>query len=422
MSIKVGLADIEQSNRFLRAFWADLRANFPNYGWLYQPYKDGRRRKIFLGNLDLGLSDGSLATSISYKQRGSIQEIFFEFSNGRAVSNNSELGNKLVKCVNSALAKLHHPECIFIQGYIKNLHLPLCNYSDPRFKIQQISQLHSALTIQVQAYDKVDAKAQFLVKAYQFMDILAIETNTPFWLASNKEPLEKNSAIASEVFVSDNDWLADIPVLEGFMVISRAGKQLLSLIAEDKADKEEMITFLRACQHFHTARKYDAQISDRVFIEELQAISETELSIAIKERDSRLSSACQMGSTHNEIATVLYMSALEVAANIGIAPVKTCEKCDQPVYSIRKRVVDMASRYLPTHIVKEFITDNYDKRSKYLHTGILLTDQTYRGKAIPQLDKSNPSGCKVINQVPLLNVREFTGYCLRKILQSLYCK
>jgi hypothetical protein len=126
-----------------------------------------------------------------------------------------------------------------------------------------------------------------------------------------------------------------------------------------------------------------------------------------------------MGSAHDEITTVMYISALEVVANIGIIPIQSCEKCSQPMYRIRQRVADMSGQYLPEQVVK-FIKEHYDNRSKYLHTGIMLTDQTYMGKSSPQLDTSSSSGCKVPHQVSIMNVREFTSYCLRKVWQALH--
>ncbi len=128
--------------------------------------------------------------------------------------------------------------------------------------------------------------------------------------------------------------------------------------------------------------------------------------------------AAKMGSTHMEIASVLYISALEVASSIDIEEPKNCSQCGQKLYSIGRRVVDMLEKYLNVHLGKEF-KGYYGKRSKYLHSGELLFNYSYIGTTIPQLDPSDPTGCKVHSGIPLLNLREYTSFCLRKVLQSL---
>lgn len=73
------------------------------------------------------------------------------------------------------------PDSFFIQGLIETTHLPLCNYACELFAISRISQLQSNLTIRVMAYDEIDARVEFLRKAAHFLNVLAVETNAPFW-------------------------------------------------------------------------------------------------------------------------------------------------------------------------------------------------------------------------------------------------
>ena len=419
MDVQIGLTGVERANRFLRALWAEIRSNFSNYGWLYQPCKNGQAKRIFFGCLDLGISEGTLEISLLYKERGSIQTISFNLSSGQAIDHQSDLGQKLSQSTSNALKRADQPEKFLMRGSIENLHFPLSNYSDDNFKIEHLSKLDSALYIQVLAYDQDDAKSQFIHKLNHCLDVLAVETNVPFWISHNIKKQTAEDKRLQDFFVSDNDWIDDFPVLDSHLVISKEGKRLLALIAAGE-ETEEIQTFLAACRHFHTARKFDAQIHNKLSFGETQKIEKNQFSVSFRERDSRLADAYEMGSAHDEITTVMYMSALEVAANIGIAPIQSCEKCSQPMYRIRQRVADMASKYLPEKVVKNFIKDHYDNRSKYLHTGIMLTDQTYMGKSSPQLDTSSPSGCKVPHQVPVMNVREFTSYCLRKVWQALH--
>ena len=130
---------------------------------------------------------------------------------------------------------------------------------------------------------------------------------------------------------------------------------------------ESQKVFLRGCQHFHTARKYDAQIYDRLKYHSTEEIESDLYQINFEERDEKLSIAAKMGSTHMEIATVLYLSALEVASSINITNPKNCSECGQPIYNIGRRVVDIVEKYLNVALGKEF-KEYYKKRSKYLHS------------------------------------------------------
>jgi len=312
MDVQIGLTGVERANRFLRALWAEIRSSFSNYGWLYQPYKDGQAKRIFLGCLDLGISEGTLEISLLYKERGSIQTISFNLSSGQAIDHQSDLGQRLFQSTINALKRADQPEKFLMRGDIENLHFPLSNYSDNSFKIEHLSKLNSALSIWILAYDQDDAKSQFLYKLNHFLDVLAVETNVPFWISHNleKQTAEDND-LQEDLFVSDSDWIDDFPVLNDCLVISEEGKKLLALIAAGE-ETEEIQTFLAACRHFHTARKFDAQIHDKLSFGEAQKIEENQFSASLKERDSRLDTAYEMGSAHDEITTVMYMSALEV--------------------------------------------------------------------------------------------------------------
>jgi hypothetical protein len=221
-------------------------------------YKDGPAKRIFLGCLDLGIFKGTLEISLLYKERGSIQTISFNLSSGQAIDHQSDLGQKLSQSTSNALKRADQLEKFLIRGGIENLHLPLSNYSHDNFKIEYLSKLNSALSIQVLAYDQDDAKSQFLYKLNHFLDVLAVETNVPFWISHNTEKQTvEDKKLQEDIFVSDNNWIDDFPVLDNRLVISREGKKLLTLIAAGE-ETEEIQTFLAACRHFHTARKLDA--------------------------------------------------------------------------------------------------------------------------------------------------------------------
>ena len=117
-----------------------------------------------------------------------------------------------------------------------------------------------------------------------------------------------------------------------------------------------------------------------------------------------------------EIATTLYLSALEVITLIGFTEDK-CDDCGQPKYQISKRVKELTSKYLHKHLVKDFV-NYYDKRSKFLHTGMRLNTETPTNNLIPLLDPSEKNGCDFPYKIPLINVREYVSFCLRKFYRE----
>jgi len=414
MDVEVGLTKIEDSNCFLRALWAELRKNFDcKGGWLFMPFKEGNKRKISFGNMNIGKT--ALAISISYKERGSIQKIFFEHSNNSPIDKNSKLGQILVKSVNSALEIRDEPKNIFFESTIKSIYpVLLFRYVGKQFIIESNARNQFTLGVQVKAYDEIDAKAEFMKKVQYVIDIISIETNIPFWFNlkfKRKKRSIKNLSL-DEIFVDDVDWIDDLPIRDGYLVLSIEGKKLLDLVTKDEITKDISL-FLKACKHFHTARKYDAQINDQLTGIETITIENM--------RNNPLISAYLMSSAQLEIATVLYISSLELASVIGEENNQVCEKCGQKIYKIRKRVLDMTNKFLNSN---QLFDDFYQKRSEYLHAGIFLTDETYTGITIPQIDTSNwskfHSGCKEYQKVPLVNIREYTSYCLRNVLKTFF--
>src|SRR5687767_4075096 len=74
--LKISLSDEAASNRFLRALWAELRAEFGKLAWQYAPNRYGAEQTIFFGYADLGLS-GTIRIGIAYKKRGVIKQVVF---------------------------------------------------------------------------------------------------------------------------------------------------------------------------------------------------------------------------------------------------------------------------------------------------------------------------------------------------------
>lgn len=417
MIFHVGIYEQEKANQFLRRLWAEFRKDFGKCAWQYTPHKIGKANLIFLGMMDIGISEGALQVEISYEKKGTIKNISFDFISQKPSNHRiREINEQIKVIIETSKTKLNQiSECFFETGVV-SLFQALGYYRGEAF-ITHLSQGNKFnLSISTLGYDEIDAQTECKSKILKFLDLLSVETNSCFWM-DNLVKKAGEEVDEEEVFVKDLEWIDDYPLICEALRLSEAGKKFIELIAQDKLNKDQEL-FLSACNHFHTARKYDAQVSDLLKHRSMEEVESGVYQITFEERDKQLSIAAKMGATHMEIASVLYISALEVASSIGIEEPKNCPECDQKVYSIGRRVVDMVEKYLNTHLAKEF-KRYYGKRSKYLHAGKLILNYSYIGTTIPQLDPSDSTGCRVHSGIPLLNLREYTSFCLRKVLQSL---
>jgi hypothetical protein len=87
------------------------------------------------------------------------------------------------------------------------------------------------------------------------------------------------------------------------------------------------------------------------------------------------------------------------------------------VYKIAARVTDLVKRFCGEPAAR-IIKDIYSKRSKYLHAGVLISN-LYAGTSIPQIDPGSDRGITMPIDVPILNLREFSSFCLRGVLRSM---
>lgn len=123
------------------------------------------------------------------------------------------------------------------------------------------------------------------------------------------------------------------------------------------------------------------------------------------------------------MAMVLYISCLEVLSSINAPSLETCRTCSQPQYRTSARVEELVDRYLGANAA-DMVKNMYNDRSKYLHTGRLLSSRSYHHTShglIPQLDSSAKNGVRspIMNALHP-NIREFTSYCIRAVTYDLY--
>lgn len=419
MELPINIGEVDAANRFLRALWAVFRKECGNCAWQYTPCRDGPNNRIMFGFVNIGRPEGSLAVGVTYRQKGSIRTIFFNHADGdRPVNPQSDLGVMISGAVEAAMKLAGLPDQKTYSVLVECLRRPVAYYKGSLFEIIPISKRRLQLSLNLRAYDELDAKTLFLAKMARVLDVLAVETNSAFWPvaageAREDEPLE-SPVERVEAFPEIPDWIDDYPVRQDCYLLSAEGKQMVDWAVADGDGGESASIFLRACSHFHTARKYAAQVADLHEYEESQ--TPQGMTITVRVRDPRLHLASRLGAAHAEITGTLYMSALEVASLIGAPGPEKCKECGLDRFKITERVTKLMSDCGGGHfkrIAKEF----YGQRSQYLHEGVMLASSDYSGVSMPLLDPSSPNLCRVQVSAPSLNLLEYSGYCLRKVLK-----
>ena len=151
---------------------------------------------------------------------------------------------------------------------------------------------------------------------------------------------------------------------------------------------------LRAFHHFHVAREQDALVNDRVRTLPIRAEGQDGVLFQLED-DPSLNAAAKFSRRAEELAAVLYLSAVEVASAIDAPPAQSCPQCGQQQYRISARVVDYIGSHTPEagrESMRRVFKKRYASRSRYLHAGAVLVDHTYTGTTIPRLDPSTESG------------------------------
>ncbi|KLL00090.1 hypothetical protein XJ18_06785 [Bacillus pumilus] len=404
MEINIGISNIDESNDFLKSLWAEMEKEFGKCGWYYTPVKQNNR--IFFGYMRIG-DMGELSVSISYKQKGTINNLYFELGKDRnEIPKKSELWNRLKNVVR--LAKSNQGDFNYFRCSIPiESYYPIASYETEFFKTEIISKESTHLSFLTKAYDEKQVKGTSSKKIKQIMDFLSLETNGVYWRGESSTVDQEKTILKNEIY-QDDEFIDGMPIKEECIVLSKEGKEFLNqIINPDIQDSKDIEIFLKACHHFHSARKYDEQEFSNALLIDGDSYPDE-----IEKRKNNLKIASKMGESHVELATTLYMSALEVVTLIG-AEKEICSACGQPKYQIARRVRDLVKEHLGEHLASD-LNYYYNLRSKYLHTGLLIEDEEFGGYVVPQLDVNSKSGCKDVIGVPLINLREYVGYCLRE--------
>jgi hypothetical protein len=432
------LRDLLDTNSFLRALWAQMRKEFGKCAWNYQPHKEGEQQLIFLGFVDVGL-ERTISVSLKYRTKTTLSAVRFAEEFDQPLDAKSELGRRLTAVVRTAMDSRTVPSEFGLQVAVEGLRTTVAPYRGDWFKLEPGPARQMALSLRVRAFDRSDAEAEVLRRLPLVLDVLAVETNHLYWTVGEKRGATVDALRAALVppereaddreaewpewntFAEATDWIDEYPRVGRYALISEAACTLLDRLVSGDDLTEDERTFAKACHHFHVAREQDALVYDRVIHLPPEDLRDGRAELSLAE-DSRLVSAAEFSRRAEEIAIVLYLSAVEVASTIAAPPTTTCSECGQERYRISARVVDFVITRTPEPgkaLMASVFKKHYVARSKYLHAGSVVADQVYVGTTIPLLDPSSESGVTQRTSVLVTNMREWIGHLLRQQIKEL---
>ncbi|MFC0561958.1 hypothetical protein [Halalkalibacter alkalisediminis] len=400
MEIHIGTKKVEESNEFLRCLWAEMEKEFGRCDWNYAPKKNGSKQRVFFGYMHIN-QDFSIAVMISYENKGSIHNLYFESTKKNLdIVKGTELYNRLKKVVKATRKKIGEYKELFIDAHIQSTS-PIMPYTGENFEIKFINDKGFKMKFKINVYDEKHCGYQANKVINDVMDFLSVETDDIFWSVDEYDNYDELKF--EETFI-ERDFMDENSLYWGYRTISKKGKQFLDLLTDCKRkDEEDLVLFLSACNHFHTARMQEEQIYK-------------------KYEDSLYE---RIGISQSEIATTMYLSALEVISLIGFKEEK-CGSCGQVKYQISKRISQIAYRYLPSGYVKELLDkqfiDFYEHRSKYLHMGRKLVSEIPIQYYVPQLNLYAENMCDFPHNIHLSYLRECVGHCLRSFYKDKFMK
>lgn len=380
MRIPIRPSSVAETNAILRALWASMRAEFGAFSWQFAPLKRGERKTIYFGWTNLGLNQ-SVRIGVTYERRGIATGLLFE--------NADEVGTRIRGCVATAL-EASPAEFAYFVSLGMSLKIDMASAAGKLIQLNPLDKGRVQLGLGVRGYDSTDANAELQRRTRLIVDALSFMTNVTFEILMIEENSEKTVEEIPRKPDSMHDvgWIDGHPIRSNLLVVDEQGLSFLDALLADELS-EQVATLADAAHHFHSG-------------------------LATELRDHELDPV----GVNTEQAIVLYLSALEVASIIDAPDSKPCETCGQTQYKIAARVKDFVMHFMGNPAA-ECVKSLYGSRSTYLHRGLLLSSRSYGGVTLPQLDPLSSNGVRAqLPVAPVLNLREFTSFCLRSAVKQ----
>lgn len=372
----LGYKNNKETNEFLRCLWSRMEAMFGKLAWMYSPLRVNNT--ILVGQASIGKNE-LLDVRIHYKQRGCLSSI--EFSPLYDMDD-SKLKNQLKQCVFEAQRYEEYREKRYGKGELDK-NISFHKRTGKNFEVEG-----NTIILQVCGYDKKDCATQFNSQLQQVCNILSFDTLKYVSMKGTLiEEIRKNHNFGTRLINSETGKVTgEMEKNEMYrnLVLSDSMVAYIDTYLERPYGYEDHFTFFdKSVQLFAQALRN----------EELSGI------------------ATGLPEPYAELAIVNYMSALEVIT-LNDKKTETCKCCGQKKYSIARRVTDLAEKTFCGF--DGFVKDYYGDRSKYVHTGALLSSNSYVGKSIPLMSIGKNSKTGMITQIGrvLPELKEMVKACI----------
>jgi hypothetical protein len=338
--VSVRMGSLAESNLFLRAVWARMRAHFGRLGWQLTPSRSGVARKIRFGWASLGQPGKSwpdnVEIAIHYKRIGIIDSIIFQ-AQGSIYQRIPDLDSTLRSCVEEALEIYSAPSSQMTATQVRsNPYIPFTLYRGTRWYVGPLSSDRTELGLAVSAFDESDRAYEFKVRLGSILDVLSVWTNCAFEKFDEYDHEAKPIDLKANIFLKRSDWLDDFPVENDRLCLESLSLEFGNKIIDGTIDADHRL--LRAVRLFHQG----------LALHRLPSLNFGDLSV------------------------VILISALEAMMEETASSV--CQSCGQSIYKISKRVRDLATQHLGDAMVRIF-THYYARRSQFVHTGRIYAAQ-----------------------------------------------
>ena len=348
----INLTSVEDSNFFLRALWSLFRKE-PSFKSHPASSKDGQKKIVTIATIGLGINPWS-GVIIHYKTRGCIQSIeFYNFPVDyvellcTAVAQSLELTRDNKK-INYSLAYK------FKINYGR-----VYDYLFDRFTIYTDDEGIQNLVFDVQGIDLEDAKTFNKAKADAIINLFALSLTVPFtYITSNEVIPVKSDRVKKNVF---RDKEISLREMHSPFQIDESDFFTMNYYVNNY-DSPEIRELNSPIQMFHDGLKI--------------------------ERSSN-----SIGLQNNlETCHTLYLSAIEVLASLADKSTETCKVCSQERFKISSKIYKLISHTSKSISLGKMLREEYERRSKFLHTGKYFSTNNFIAHHIPQLSASAVTG------------------------------
>lgn len=422
LSIPVNCKGEEEANSFLRSMWNVMnRTLSPDNSpervlWAYFPHKYTGKQCIVSVFGFAQTSIGEFLIAISYRKKGDIDNLLILYPYGKYEMKKSvkdkfraivkqavEEQNSLTDYICSARIKLSIPDFGF------------ATYKAQRFVIESTDKGEIKITFRLSAIDHFEADQIAIDSLKNVCAFLSVETNINYEIADydvTPGQVLPDVSISHHCFAPD---FIDYYPSDGKwnIIISSEAYNFINdiLLIRKRFEPYNDVTkaFLSACKHCKAGLVRDEETQTK------QLLALPTVTYALREKGSMVQQEVVSSMV------VSFLSSIE-CLTVGDSPAEICEKCGAPKYKIARRVKDLSIKYLGDEVGR-VMYEFYGFRSKFVHTGKVLTDEN-RLYTVPLVNSLTGTGVMDYGgisvslkgegvMVSITNIKEWTTYVLR---------